>query len=343
MQKCPIQPSNLHPIDAFHLAPGDCISGDQLKSTHPGIIPTYKGSPSTSFYHAGSLLVDHASRFLHFTPHQSTGATEAISAKQTLELLVLTFNCSIKHYHADNGIFTSNPFRQSYDQQKQCLTFCGVDAHHQNGITQCHTRTITERALTMLIHAMLCWLDITTESYWLFAIQLAVDLNNSTPGDSKLTPLEIFSGTKGNSTLSNIHHFGCPIFVLDPSLHQNNKIPTWKPIPRVGVYLGYSPHHASTIPLVYSPTIELVSPQYHVIFDDKFTTVNCLHTNNIPTHWPYLFNTSAISHVDNDFTKTSFYQSSTFNDPSSSLPRREQPCDIPDTSPPNQDTFCSPH
>jgi hypothetical protein len=92
-----------------------------------------------------------------------------------------------------------------------------------------HIRTITKRAHTMLIHAMLSFSDIITESFCPFAIQLAVDLHNATPGDSNLTPLEIFSGTKGNSTLSNSHPFGCPIFVVDPSLCQNNKIPKWKP------------------------------------------------------------------------------------------------------------------
>jgi hypothetical protein len=84
------------PLDSQHLVPGDCMSGDQIESTHPGLISIFKGSPSTSFYHAGTLLVDHASHFLHFSPHISTGATEAISGKHHFELLASSYNRRIK-------------------------------------------------------------------------------------------------------------------------------------------------------------------------------------------------------------------------------------------------------
>jgi hypothetical protein len=322
--KRPTISSTLQPLDISHLAPGDCISGDELESTHPGLIPIFRGSPSTSFYHAGTLLVDHASRLLHFTPHLSTGATEAIQAKQRFELFALGFNRSIKRYHADNGVFTSKLFRQSCTQQNQQITFCGVDAHHQNGIAERYVQTITERARTMLIHAMINWPDIIQESFWPFAVQLAIDLHNSTPSPSGLTPLEIFSGTKSQNNLANYHPFGCPIFVLDPSLRQNNKIPRWKPRSRVGVCLGNSPHHASSVPLVYSTTTGLVSPQYHVVFDDKFTTINCLHTNKIPDNWPQLFTSSAISYVDEDFTKTNFYNTSSFESSDVTLPSQRE-------------------
>lgn len=93
--KHPLHPSSLHPLDSLHLAPGDCISSDQIESTLPGLIPTYRGSPTTDFYHAGTLFIDHASHLLHFTPHTSTGAKEAITAKQNFELLALSYNRSI--------------------------------------------------------------------------------------------------------------------------------------------------------------------------------------------------------------------------------------------------------
>jgi hypothetical protein len=86
------------PIDATHLTPGDCISCDQLESTSPGLIPDFKGSPSTSSYHAGTLFVDHASRYLYFHPHLSTGAAEAIQAKHTFEFHASSFNRIIKRY-----------------------------------------------------------------------------------------------------------------------------------------------------------------------------------------------------------------------------------------------------
>jgi hypothetical protein len=62
-------------------------------------------------------------------------------------------------------------------------------------------------------------------------------------------------------------------------------------------------------------TTGVVSPQFHVVFDDKFSRVKCLHDNKIPSQWPELFNTASSFYVDEDFAKTSFYQPSFFNDP----------------------------
>lgn len=114
----------------------------------------------------------------------------------------------------------------------------------------------------MLIHAMIQWPEIIQESFWPFAVQLAIDIDNNTPN--------IFSGSKSNNILHHFHPFGCPIYILELSLHQNHKIPKWKPRSRVGVYLGCSPEHASSIPLIYSTTTGLVSPQFHVLLMISF-------------------------------------------------------------------------
>jgi hypothetical protein len=243
-------------IDALHLNPGDCVSGDQIESSTPGLVPTFQGSPTTAVYQAGTLFVDHASRYLHFTPHHSTGANEAVQAKLHFELHANTYNRLVKSYHANNGVFCSNLFRDSRLSRGQHLQFCGVNAHHQNGIAEQYIRTITERARTMLIHSMICWPDIIQENLWPYAIRSAVAIHNATPGPSGLSPEEIFTGIKHPTHLSVFHPFGCPIFVLDPSLQQGKKIPRWKPRSRVGVYLGPPPEHASSVPLVLSTTID---------------------------------------------------------------------------------------
>jgi hypothetical protein len=197
-------------LDALHLNPGDCISGNQVESTVPGLIPTYRGLPTNDKFHAGTLFIDHASGFLHFTPYISTGSSEAIKAKHSFELLASQYNHVIKSYHTDNGVFASKDFRTSCTQQRQRITFCGVNAHHQNGITERFIRTITERARTMLLHAMISWPDIIQEQLWPFALRMAVDLHNCTPGPSGLTPEEIFTGIKGRNRLTDFHPFGCP-------------------------------------------------------------------------------------------------------------------------------------
>jgi len=71
------------------------------------------------------------------------------------------------------------------------------------------------------------------------------------------------------------------------------------------------------IPIVYSTTIGLISPQFHVVFDDKFSTVKCLHNNKVPSNWPELFNIASTFYVDEDFSKTNFYPQALFDNQSS--------------------------
>jgi hypothetical protein len=294
-------------IDISHLNPGMCVSGDQLESSTPGLVPTYQGSPTTYQYRAGTLFVNHASHYLYFTPHLSTGAQEAIAAKHRFELHAMSFHRTIQCYHTDNGVFRTKLFRDSCSIRGQGTCFSGVNAHHQNGIAERYIHTITERARTMLIHTMINWPNIVHENLWPYALCHAVAVHNATPGVSRLSPEETFSGTKHSSRLSDFHTFGCPIFVFNPNLQQGNKTPKWKPRSLQGVYLGPSPDHASSVPLVLSTQTGLVSPQYHVVFDDNFSTIHCLQEDKIPTHWPTLFNELATFYIDEDFNNTNFY------------------------------------
>jgi len=154
----------------------------------------------------------------------------------------------------------------------------------------------------MLIHDMIAWPEIITENLWPFAIQYSIDIHN-TPPSSGLPSLEIFSGTKDSDHLKNFHTFDCPIYVLEPTLHQNHKILRWKPHYRVGIFSGLSPPHASSVTLALSTKLGLVSPQFHLVFDGNFTTTSSLRTNQVPTNWPQLFNKSSTFYVDSDFSQ----------------------------------------
>jgi len=141
----------------------------------------------------------------------------------------------------------------------------------------------------MLLHVLNKWPDVVTVSLWPYALRLAVDLHNATPGQSSLSPAEIFAGTKDRNRLADFHAFGCPVFVLEARLQAGHKIPKWEPHSWMAVYLGCSPQHASNVPLVMNIKTGLVSPQYHVVFDDHFTTTQCLATNVLPANWKLLF------------------------------------------------------
>jgi len=106
------------------------------------------------------------------------------------------------------------------------MTFCGVNAHHQNGIAEWHIWSLTKRACSMFLPAMILWPDIISEQLWPF--------------------------------------------------QQGPKLPRWKPHSPVGVYLGSLPTDASSVLLALSTTTGLISPQFHVVYDDNFVTTTCL-------------------------------------------------------------------
>ena len=117
--------------------PGDCESADQLQSNTPGRIPGWKGSPSNESYGAGSIFVDQASTKVHLRLQLSTGAEEAVEAKHRFERMANEHNVLICKYYGYNGVYATRLFQASCEAQKQSHDFCGVDAHHQNGVAEC--------------------------------------------------------------------------------------------------------------------------------------------------------------------------------------------------------------
>ena len=82
---------------------------------------------------------------------------------------------------------------------------------------------------------------------------------------------------------SLLHVFGSPDFVLHARLQSGVAgAPTWEPRSRLGIYVGHSPSHAGSVALILNPTTGHVSPQYHIVFEDKFSTVPLMNERHIP-------------------------------------------------------------
>jgi hypothetical protein len=64
----------------------------------------------------------------------------------------------------------------------------------------------------------------------------------------------------------------------------------------MGIYVGRSPSHASNFGLILNPRTGHVSPQYHVVYYNDFTTVPYLRTAGVPLHWAELVKAS--SHLE---------------------------------------------
>eukprot|EP00957_Ditylum_brightwellii_P083449 6343413-Ditylum_brightwellii.AAC.1 len=67
------------------------------------------------------------------------------------------FNVTIKQIRADNGTFCSKDLRDHIQPLEQDIAFCGVSAHHQNGIAERHICTPVESTQTSLLNAHAQW------------------------------------------------------------------------------------------------------------------------------------------------------------------------------------------
>lgn len=118
---------------------------------------------------------------------------------------------------------------------------------------------------------------------------ITIDINGETP-ESKFygVPLETIP-------VKSFHTMFCPCYVLDGRLQAAGSIgpPKWEPRSNIRVYLGHSPFHAGSVALVYNPSTGHVSPQFHVVFDDDFTTVPYMEAGTIPPNWEDLVTNSS--------------------------------------------------
>ena len=184
-----------------------------------------------------------------------------------------------------------NAFIQDCQTNRQSLSYCGVNAHFQNGIAERRIRDLQERTRTSMLYAMNKGKKMVTINLWPYAMRHANDVANATPRKGQeLSPLELFSGVQIAPKLRHFHAFGCPMYVLDNALQSGQGAPKWRERARLGVYLGPSPNHARSVVLVLNPRTGHVSPQFHVKFDDFFETVQAKSTDlDAPDPaWKYL-------------------------------------------------------
>lgn len=263
------------------LSPGDCISCDHYISPIPGRAIANSGySSSAHGYNCGTIYVDHASGFMFVRHQTSTSAAETIRSKLLLEREARDVGVKIRKYHSDNGVFSSKEFKSHCDELNQKLTFSGVGAKFQNGVAERGIQTVSNMAKASMIHASIHWPGRKFLDMWPLAMQYTVWVHNRLPPNGYgVSPEELWSGVKCHeSHLPRAHVFGCPVYVLDPKLQDGKQIPKWNSKVRQGVFVGFSPDHSTNVPLVYNPKTQHISPQFHVIFDDHFSTTPTLTT-----------------------------------------------------------------
>jgi hypothetical protein len=199
--------------------PGEFLSVDQLESSSPGLVGQLKGKLTTKRYEVATVFVNHFSDLSYVHLQLSTSADDTLQAKFEFEKYARTHGVTIRQYHADNGRFSDNSWRNDVLSKGQLLKFCGVGPHHQNGRAEKRIRDIQDLARTSLIYANHRWPDAIDATLCPYALRHANDLINRTvfPARNE-TPLEIFGKTKVMPSMKDTRPFGCPAYVLDGRL-----------------------------------------------------------------------------------------------------------------------------
>ena len=176
-------------------------------------------------------------------------------------------------------------------------------------------KELTNGARTLLLHGIRMWPQMIDSMFWPFALKayterlncLQVDQNGQTP-EPRMAGVSL---QRNDIQVSNYHTLFCPVYVLDSRLQTAGGAgpPKWQPRSRIGVYLGHSPFHAGNVALVFNPRTGRVSPQFHCVFDDDFTTVGYMERGEVPPNWEDLCRNSYESAEDESFDKAVEYLS----------------------------------
>ena len=271
-------------LKAEHLGPGMRVSVDHFESRELGRTKDSFGKETSDKYKGGAIFVDHGTGFLHVEHQLGFSAVETIRAKQSYENMAFEHGVVVQSYLTDSGAFKASSFVQHIRDNSQ---YCGTNAHHQNGVAERSIRTVSNMARAMLLHSAAHWKNGIDSSLWPMAVSYAVYVYNNTPNAQNLCPADLYTGsTVPRHRLRDLHTWGCPVYVLDPTLQAGKKLPRWEPRSRRGVFVGLSTIHSSEVPLVLNLTTGSITTQYHVVFDDRFSTVESIgHDDTPPSYW----------------------------------------------------------
>ena len=128
-----------------------------------------------------------------------------------LEKFAVQHGIKIKQYHADNGRFVDNAFIYHCEANRQHISYCGVSAHFQNGITKRAIRDLQDQAWKQLLHTKGQWPKALHLALWPFALGNAVHLHNTLPTeDENWSRLKKFLNINMGTRLTDIHTFVAP-------------------------------------------------------------------------------------------------------------------------------------
>jgi hypothetical protein len=249
-------------------------------------VPVYtwqhKGRPTLKKYKNFMLFVDHKTRLVYPSFQESKTASAACRSKCDYEKSTQRYQVTVKSYHADNGAFRSETFQKAIDKKNQQLYFSGVNAQWQNGLVERSNGTMCAAARSMLNHVISRWDKTITSELWPFTIQHAATIHNTTqrqPHAYDISPWEQFTGERSKLDQTDMHPLFCPVYVLARRMQEGASLPKWTKHTTQKVYVGHLHHYSKSVPMVRDQKTKQVSPQFHVMSDDNFDTVQAPDPN----------------------------------------------------------------
>ena len=192
------------------------MSVDQIVSAQPGLIPQISVFLTNQRLWGAITFVDHSSYYVYVHLMQDLSLAETLLVKEATEKEMAQVVRSSKHYHANNGTFSSNGFVDSINSKSQKLTFCEVGVHHQNDIIGNKNRVLTKGAQKLLLHGIRMWPQMIDDMFWPFSMKcLAKRLNSLQVDILGMTPEYILHGVEVQYIpVKSYHTPFCTTYVL---------------------------------------------------------------------------------------------------------------------------------
>jgi hypothetical protein len=121
------------------------------------------------------------------------------------------YGVRIRHYHADNGRFAEKIFMADVARKGQTISFCGVNAHFQNG--KAERKIMLLQRFGMVSTTSRDALMAAGHYYKLMALRSSkYDTSSKHREKSRI---ELFTRTNVRPNLNHHHHIGIQVYVLE--------------------------------------------------------------------------------------------------------------------------------
>ena len=170
---------------------------------------------------------------------------------------------------------------------RKYIRFSGSGAAHQNSVSERAVKTNLVYG-TQNVDTCAMWITegIISAELWPMYLDHAVCLyKHILNRETGLSLHEMCTRSKFSPNryiMVRCHVWVCPTYLLEIRLHKTVvKITKWDTRSRRSAYMGFSIKYSTLLALVLNLRTKYISPKYHVVFYDGFTSVHINNWNNV--------------------------------------------------------------